>query len=61
MSNDSWRFSSYDIGLSKSSSSESKLVVGTVGFFLFAPRAAAGAFAEKVQCKNVMIHSKKNK
>lgn len=48
MSNESWRFSSYDIGFAVSSSSESKLVVGTVGFFLFAPRAAAGALAKKI-------------
>lgn len=29
-----------------SSSSESKLGGGTVGFFLFAPRGAAGVFAD---------------
>lgn len=52
MSKDSWRFSSYDIGLALSSSSESKLVGGTVGFFLFAPRGAAGVLA--VRCVNVI-------
>lgn len=45
ISNDSWRFSSYDIGLAVSSSSESNCGGGTFGFFLFAPRGVAGLLA----------------